>query len=82
MIAVDIAANKPRQNTPAIWVFRFRRAIAYAASTSLKERRSPGYPVVIKPLDGNHGKGPASDNDIEHARIAFDRARVLTLDHR
>lgn len=37
---------------------------------------SIGYPVVIKPLDGNHGKGATVGiNDIEHARIAFEKAK-------
>jgi len=35
-----------------------------------------GYPVVIKPLDGNHGKGATVGiNDLEHAKIAFEKAK-------
>ncbi|HYO21407.1 MAG TPA: cyanophycin synthetase [Flavisolibacter sp.] len=35
-----------------------------------------GYPVVIKPLDGNHGKGATIDiRDWEHATLAFERAK-------
>lgn len=35
-----------------------------------------GYPVVIKPLDGNHGKGATVGiNDLEHAKIAFGKAK-------
>lgn len=35
-----------------------------------------GYPVVIKPLDGNHGKGATIGiKDLEHARIAFAKAK-------
>ena len=35
-----------------------------------------GYPVVIKPLDGNHGKGATVGiKNIEHAKIAFVKAK-------
>ncbi len=35
-----------------------------------------GYPVVIKPLDGNHGKGATVGiNDLEHAKTAFEKAK-------
>ncbi|HEX8313803.1 MAG TPA: cyanophycin synthetase [Flavisolibacter sp.] len=35
-----------------------------------------GYPIVIKPLDGNHGKGATIDiQDWEHATLAFERAK-------
>lgn len=35
-----------------------------------------GYPVVIKPLDGNHGKGATVGiEDLEHAKTAFEKAK-------
>lgn len=35
-----------------------------------------GYPVVIKPLDGNHGKGATVGiKDLEHAKTAFAKAK-------
>ena len=35
-----------------------------------------GYPVVIKPLDGNHGKGATVGiEDLEHAKVAFEKAK-------
>lgn len=35
-----------------------------------------GYPVVIKPLDGNHGKGATVGiKNLEHAKIAFIKAK-------
>ncbi|HQU84010.1 MAG TPA: cyanophycin synthetase [Pyrinomonadaceae bacterium] len=35
-----------------------------------------GYPVVIKPLDGNHGKGATVGiNSIEDAKVAFGKAK-------
>ncbi len=37
---------------------------------------SVGFPVVIKPLDGNHGKGATIGiNNTDEARIAFQKAR-------
>ena len=38
-----------------------------------------GYPIVIKPLDGNHGRGITIDiQSWEHAEIAYDRAREVS----
>mgnify|MGYP000064103081 CR=1 FL=1 len=38
-----------------------------------------GYPIVIKPLDGNHGRGITIDiQDWEHAGIGYDRAREIS----
>jgi cyanophycin synthetase len=38
-----------------------------------------GYPIVIKPLNGNHGRGITIDiKDWEHAGIGYDRAREIS----
>jgi cyanophycin synthetase len=38
-----------------------------------------GYPIVIKPLNGNHGRGITIDiQDWEHAEVAYDRAREIS----
>ena len=38
-----------------------------------------GYPIVIKPLDGNHGRGITIDiQSWEQAEIAYDRAREVS----
>jgi cyanophycin synthetase len=38
--------------------------------------RKIGYPVVIKPLDGNHGKGSSINvNDWESAKIGLEHAQ-------
>ncbi|HCF28489.1 MAG TPA: cyanophycin synthetase, partial [Cyanobacteria bacterium UBA11049] len=38
-----------------------------------------GYPIVIKPLDGNHGKGISIDiRNWEEAETAYDRAREVS----
>jgi cyanophycin synthetase len=41
--------------------------------------RLGGYPIVIKPLNGNHGRGITIDiNSWENAEIAYDRARDVS----
>ncbi|WP_373541219.1 cyanophycin synthetase [Chamaesiphon sp.] len=41
--------------------------------------RLDGYPIVIKPLNGNHGRGITIDiRDWEHAEIGYDRAREVS----
>uniref|UniRef100_UPI00286AEFBC cyanophycin synthetase n=1 Tax=Chamaesiphon sp. OTE_20_metabat_361 TaxID=2964689 RepID=UPI00286AEFBC len=38
-----------------------------------------GYPIVIKPLNGNHGRGITIDiQDWEHAETGYDRAREIS----
>lgn len=38
-----------------------------------------GYPIVIKPLNGNHGRGITIDiKDWAHAEIGYDRAREIS----
>jgi cyanophycin synthetase len=41
--------------------------------------RIGGYPIVIKPLNGNHGRGITIDiQDWEHAETGYDRAREIS----
>jgi cyanophycin synthetase len=41
--------------------------------------RLGGYPIVIKPLDGNHGRGITIDiQSWENAEVAYDRARDVS----
>jgi cyanophycin synthetase len=78
MIAVDIAANKHATKTllgdmgvPVPKGYRIR------SEDDLEETvNAVGYPVVIKPLDGNHGKGATVGiRSIEDARAAWDKAK-------
>ncbi|WP_373539441.1 cyanophycin synthetase [Chamaesiphon sp.] len=51
------------------------------AFSELKEAivRLGGYPIVIKPLDGNHGRGITIDiQDWEYAQVAYNRAREVS----
>jgi cyanophycin synthetase len=78
MIAVDIAANKHATKTllgdmgvPVPKGYRIRALDELEATLD-----RVGFPVVIKPLDGNHGKGASVGvTDLEHAKIAFQRAK-------
>ena len=78
MIAVDIAANKHAtkkllgdMGVPVPKGFRIREEDELESTIE-----SVGYPVVIKPLDGNHGKGATVGiNSLEDARVAFGKAK-------
>ena len=77
MIAVDIAANKHATKTllgdmgvPVPKGYRIREEDELENTL---ER--VGFPVVIKPLDGNHGRGATVGiNSLEDAKIAFEKA--------
>ena len=76
-LAVDIASDKELTNrllaaaglpVPASEVVR-------RADDAVRMARRIGYPVVLKPLDGNHGRGVAINlNTEEEVRAAFDEA--------
>ncbi len=78
MIAVDIAANKHAtkkllgdMGVPVPKGFRIRDEEELESTIE-----SIGYPVVIKPLDGNHGKGATVGiNSLEDAHVAFGKAK-------
>ena len=78
MIAVDIAGNKHATKTllgdmgvPVPKGFRIREEDELESTL---ER--VGFPVVIKPLDGNHGKGATVGiNSLEDAIVAFGKAK-------
>ena len=78
MIAVDIAGNKHAtkkllgdMGVPVPKGYRIRELDELEASLG-----SIGFPVVIKPVDGNHGKGATIGiNSIEEARTAFEKAK-------
>src|SRR5687767_2502474 len=78
MIAVDIAANKHAtkkllgdMGVPVPKGFRIRELDELEKTVA-----SVGYPLVIKPLDGNHGKGATVGiTDLEHAQTAFEKAK-------
>ena len=78
MIAVDIAGNKHAtkkllgdMGVPVPKGFRIREEDELESTLN-----SIGFPVVIKPVDGNHGKGATVGiNSLEDAKTAFEKAR-------
>ncbi len=78
MISTDIAGNKHatkkllgEMGVPVPNGYRIREIDELAETV-----KSVGYPCVIKPLDGNHGKGATVGiRDLEHAKIAFEKAK-------
>ncbi len=78
MISVDIAANKAatkkllgEMGVPVPKGFRIRDEDELERTIE-----SVGYPVVIKPLDGNHGRGATVGiENLETARAAFHEAQ-------
>lgn len=78
MISVDIAGNKHAtkkllgdMGVPVPKGYKIREI------DELEETvERVGFPVVIKPLDGNHGKGATVGiNSIDDARVAFEKAK-------
>ena len=78
MIAVDIAANKHATKSllgdmgvPVPKGYKIR------SEDELEDTLNRvGFPAVIKPLDGNHGKGASVGiNSIEEGRVAWEKAK-------
>jgi cyanophycin synthetase len=78
MISVDIAANKAatkkllgEMGVPVPKGFRISDEEELTRTVE-----SVGFPVVIKPLDGNHGRGATVGiENLEEARVAFHKAQ-------
>ena len=78
MISVDIAGNKHatkkllgEMGVPVPKGYKIRDEDELESTV-----KAVGYPCVIKPLDGNHGKGASVGiRDLEHAKIAFEKAK-------
>jgi cyanophycin synthetase len=82
ILGVEIACNK--EKTKAILASMgvpVPLGMTIYAFSELKEAidRLGGYPIVIKPLNGNHGRGITIDiQSWEHAEIGYDRARDVS----
>ena len=78
MISVDIAGNKHatkkllgEMGVPVPKGYKIREEDELESTV-----KAIGFPCVIKPLDGNHGKGASVGiMDLEHAKIAFEKAK-------
>lgn len=76
-IAVDIAGNKnlTKHLLADAGLPVPKGVVVRSAEAALSEARALGYPVVVKPLDGNHGRGVTTDLATDEAIVAaFARA--------
>ena len=78
-VAVDIASDKKLTNRllAATGVPVPRSEVVRSEEQAVAAATRIGFPVAVKPLDGNHGRGVALDlADAEAVRIAFRGARA------
>ncbi len=77
-IAVEIASDKEETNRILndLGLPVPRQRLVYSEDEAVREARRIGYPVVVKPLDANHGRGVSLNlEDAEHIKVAFEQAR-------
>jgi cyanophycin synthetase len=77
-IAVEIASDKEETNRILgdLGLPVPRQRTARSAEQAIRAAERLGFPVVVKPLDANHGRGVTLDvQDAEQARVAFEKAR-------
>jgi cyanophycin synthetase len=76
-IAVEIASDKEETNKilADLGLPVPRQRLAYDPEEAARAAEEIGYPVVVKPLDANHGRGVSIDlRDAEGVRTAFHHA--------
>jgi cyanophycin synthetase len=77
-IAVEIASDKEETNKilEALGLPVPQQHLVYNETAAARAAERIGYPVVVKPLNANHGRGVSLDlTDNEHVRIAYSQAR-------
>ncbi len=77
-IAVEIASDKEETNRILgdLGLPVPRQEMVYDADRAVRMARRIGYPVVVKPLDGNHGRGVSINlTEDDQVRVAFDFAQ-------
>ncbi|HEX9793042.1 MAG TPA: cyanophycin synthetase [Planctomycetota bacterium] len=77
-IAVEIASDKEETNKLLgdLGLPVARQAIVDDAGEAVRAAERIGWPVVVKPLNANHGRGVSTHlNDADAVRAAFDQAR-------
>jgi len=80
-IAVEIASDKEETNRILgdLGLPVPKQARVTSEDECVKEARRIGYPVVVKPLDANHGRGVSINlQDDEHVRTAFEKAKIFS----
>jgi cyanophycin synthetase len=77
-IAVEIASDKEETNQILgdLGLPVARQRLVYDAENAVRAADRIGYPVVVKPLDANHGRGCSTNLETpEQVRVAFAAAR-------
>jgi cyanophycin synthetase len=77
-IAVEIASDKEETNRILgdLGLPVPDQKLVYSTDDAVRAAERIGFPVVVKPLNANHGRGVSLDlGDAEHVEIAFEKAR-------
>jgi cyanophycin synthetase len=77
-IAVELASDKEETNTllADMGLPVARQSLVYGEEDAIKAAERIGYPLVVKPLNANHGKGVSIGlMDAEAVRVAFQHAQ-------
>jgi cyanophycin synthetase len=77
-IAVELASDKEETNRLLgdLGLPVPRQRLVRGEKDAVRAAEKLGYPVVIKPLDANHGRGVTTDvRDAEQVKVAFEKAR-------
>jgi len=77
-IAVEIASDKDETNRilADLGLPVPEQHLVYGPDDAVRAAKRVGYPVVVKPLNANHGRGVSLDlMDDEHVEIAFQKAQ-------
>lgn len=95
-IAVEIASDKEETNQILgdLGLPVARQRLVYGEEDAVRAAERIGYPVVVKPLDANHGRGCSTNLETreqvrvayaaarEHARAVLVESFILGFDHR
>jgi cyanophycin synthetase len=77
-IAVEIASDKEETNKilADLGLPVARQHLVYTERSALRAASRIGFPLVVKPLNANHGRGVSTDlKTSEEVRVAFEAAR-------
>jgi len=77
-IAVELASDKEETNKilADLGLPVPRQRNVYSTREAVRQAERIGYPVVVKPLNANHGRGVSIDlTDAESVAVAYDNAR-------